>query len=202
VLADEVGVVGGAVGAGEDEPGGGVGQAGGEGVGDLASPVRGEVGGGARVQGDSAVSAPGLGFAFDDPVADVDVLAADGETPDGQVDLGPAQRNGLPAAQPGVGDKPVRGYSSDRTSLRSWRHCILALVCTTRGQPVSSGRGSAPMRTVWTIWTGCAGLMGSCVRAAATPAAGRSPTADTDARRVVAGPRSRPGRCSTAAGRR
>ena len=68
VLGDKVGVVGGAVGAGEDEPGGGVRQAGGEGVGDLASPVRGEVGGGARVKRDPAVSAPGLGFTFDDPV--------------------------------------------------------------------------------------------------------------------------------------
>jgi len=95
-----------------------------------------------------------------------------------------------------------RGYSSDRTSLRPWRLFILALACTTRGQPVSSGRGSAPMRTAWTIWTGCAGPAGSCVRGVATPAGGPWPTADTDARRVVAGPRSRPERCSTAAGRR
>ena len=76
--------------------------------------MRGEVGGGARVKGDPAVSAPGLGFTFDDPVADVDVLAADGETPDAQVDSGPAQRNGLPAAQPGVGDKGSRRNKSGK----------------------------------------------------------------------------------------
>lgn len=45
------------------------------------------------------------------------------------------------------------------------------------GQPVSSGRGSAPIRTAWTIWTGCAGLTGSCVLVVPTPASGRSPTA-------------------------
>ncbi len=136
------------------------------------------------------------------PPADLDAALAvlrDRSNPEDRV-RGPPQERTISPRRRRI--CPLRGYSSDRTSLRSWRHCILALVCTTRGQPVSSGRGSAPMRTVWTIWTGCAGLMGSCVRAAATPAAGRSPTADTDARRVVAGPRSRSGRCSTAAGRR
>ena len=42
------------------------------------------------------------------------VLTADGETPDAQVDLGPAQRNGLPAAQPGVGDKCSRRNKSGK----------------------------------------------------------------------------------------
>ena len=44
------------------------------------------------------MSASSLGFAFDDPVGDVDVLTVHGEAPGGQVDLGPAQGDGFPAA--------------------------------------------------------------------------------------------------------
>ncbi len=47
--------------------------------------------------------------------------------------------------------------------------------CTIRDRRVSSGRGSAPTRTAWTTWTGCAGPTGSYLTV----------VVDHDARRLV-----------------
>jgi hypothetical protein len=70
-------------------------------VGDLAAAVvRGEVSRGALVQGDAAMSASSLGFAFDDPVADVDVLTVDGEAAVGQATSVPTPADGFPRRSP------------------------------------------------------------------------------------------------------
>ena len=52
-------------------------------------------------------AASGLRLALDDQVADIDMLSDDREAPGGQVNLGPAQPHGFPAAQSCVGDEPV-----------------------------------------------------------------------------------------------
>ena len=64
------------------------------------------------------------------------------------------------------------GYTVNRSRLVLWN--IRAPGRTTRARRESSWPGSAPMRTAWTTWSGCAGLAGlharragSCLRLAA-----------------------------------
>ena len=67
-------------------------------------------------------------------------------------------------------DYPALGYTVNRSRLVLWN--IRAPGRTTRARRESSWPGSAPMRTAWTTWSGCAGLAGSHARRAVTPAAG------------------------------
>jgi hypothetical protein len=67
-------------------------------------------------------------------------------------------------------DYPALGYTVNRSSLVLWS--IRVPGGTTRARRESSWPGSAPMRTAWTTWSGCAGPAGSPARHVATPAAG------------------------------
>ncbi len=62
------------------------------------------------------------------------------------------------------------GYTVNRSSLVLWS--IRVPGGTTRARRESSWPGSAPMRTAWTTWSGCAGPEGSRARRVVTPAAG------------------------------
>ena len=62
------------------------------------------------------------------------------------------------------------GYTVNRSRLVLWN--IRAPGRTTRARRESSWPGSAPMRTAWTTWSGCAGLAGLHARRVVTPAAG------------------------------
>src|SRR6266496_3370855 len=56
------------------------------------------------------------------------------------------------------------GYPFNRSSLGRWSSFEPA--CITRGQRGSSRPGSAPTRTAWTTWSGCAGRAVSSARGA------------------------------------
>ena len=64
------------------------------------------------------------------------------------------------------------GYPFNRTECRLRRWITLVLARTIRGPWASSRPGSAPMRTVWTTWSGCDGPLASLARTAATMVAG------------------------------
>ena len=64
------------------------------------------------------------------------------------------------------------GYPFNRTGCRLRRWMTLVLARTIRGPWASSRPGSAPMRTVWTTWSGCVGPLASPARTAATMVAG------------------------------
>ena len=66
--------------------------------------------------------------------------------------------------------KSALGYTVNRSRLVLWN--IRAPGRTTRARRESSWPGSAPMRTAWTTWSGCAGLAGLHARRVVTPAAG------------------------------
>ena len=65
----------------------------------------------------------------------------------------------------------VLGYPFNRSKLRGW--ITFGLAHTIRGPLASSRRGSGPMRTAWTAWSGSDGRPGSGVRGAATRGAWR-----------------------------
>jgi hypothetical protein len=67
-------------------------------------------------------------------------------------------------------DKVGLAYPFNRSSVMGW--LVLVQECTTRRPRVSSRHGSAPMRTAWTIWSGCVGLRVSPVRTVAREVAG------------------------------
>src|SRR5262249_46833107 len=79
------------------------------------------------------------------------------------------------------------GYPFNRSSLERWSG--FEPVCITRGQRVSSRPGSAPTRTAWTTWSGCAGRAVSSARAADTARAGGLVMAASNALGADRGPR-------------
>ena len=82
---------------------------------------------------------------------------------------------------------PRWGSPFNRSSMARWPDPAAA--CTTRGRWASSRRGFAPMPTVLTTWSGCAGHGGSCARDAAPAEVGGSAMAASCARLVATGPR-------------
>jgi len=66
----------------------------------------------------------------------------------------------------------LMGYPFNRTYCMLSRWATRALACTIRDPWVNSRRGSGPMRTAWTTWSGYDGLMASLVRLAVAMVAG------------------------------
>lgn len=83
--------------------------------------------------------------------------------------------------------KAARGSPFNRSRLTGWSGSVAA--GTTPGPWESSRRGSAPMLTAWTTWSGCAGGRGSYARSAASAGAGGWAMAGSCVPRVGAGRR-------------
>jgi hypothetical protein len=71
-----------------------------------------------------------------------------------------------------VFDKARMGYPFNRTYYMLSRWATRTLARTIRDPWVNSRRGSGPMRTAWTTWSGYDGLMASLVRLAVAMVAG------------------------------
>ena len=87
----------------------------------------------------------------------------------------------------GLGHFPSRGYPFNRSSLDRWSS--FASACITRGQQANFRPGSAPTRTAWTTWSGCAGRAVSAACTAGTAWAGGSVMGASNAPGAGRGPR-------------
>src|SRR5450631_1767711 len=98
-----------------------------------------------------------------------------------------------------LGDSPEVGSPSRCRKIQPWR---CSLVRTTRTPTRSCAPGSTRTGSAWTIWTGCAGLRGSCARGAPRRRGGGLRTVAGVARAATGGSRPPRARSSTAPGRR